>query len=415
VRRLFFGCVLLAVVLCVVASLVIAAELLLRARHAADRPIYLPDDTAIARFKPGIDRVRDVQGRPVRFFTNRHGIRYDRDVAPEDADVLVLGDSNVAALFLPSPRTLAQQLARRLEPGTAVLDLGVPGFGPDQSANRFKALGPAAKAQAVVFHFFADNDFGDLLRNNLYQQLATGEWTVRDDLEREPDIFWGEYLLVQRLWSLLGLEKSAFDRIISGGDYYPSLGAELRNLEAQSRAADLLERWKQITATEYRNYRDGLHGAWRDDHYDYGIASSPHGPPARSAARILTHALREAKAAFRGADGCLVMLIQPAERDLMDVAANGLARAELARANSGYYPRALVDLAIRSAQQADVAFLDLFPVFSADPQAYYFSERELRDDDHWNSAGIGVASRVVAEYLTENRCLGRTGAAKASR
>ncbi len=404
-RRLFFSLMTLTIVIVVTVLLILGTELLLRARDTAEQSLYQPDDAAIARYKAGVDRLRDVYGQPIRFFTNRHGIRHDRDLAPEQADVLVFGDSNVAALFLPFEQTLGQRLAAHLGRGVAVLDLGIPGYGLDQSVNRFKAFAPEAKARAVVLHFFADNDFGDLFRNNLYRQTPAGVWETRDDLTREPALYWEEYRLVPRLWNLLGLEQDDFDRLIAGDDYYPAHSKRMGGSVMHSPYPDALQRWKDVSGIEYRNYLKGMHGAWNGDHYDYGIASDPKGAAARTAVAILTHVLAEARLVFRGRAECLVMLIQPAEDDLMDYGGTSVSRLQLRRESPEYHPRALVDLAIGAATRAGIRYLDLFPEFSAQPRRYYYNERERPRDNHWNAEGVEVAARRVAEYLKANRCL----------
>ena len=49
-----------------------------------------------------------------------------------------------------------------------LLGVGVSGFGPDQSYQAVKKLTKLKKYDHVVFHFFADNDLGDLLRNRTF-------------------------------------------------------------------------------------------------------------------------------------------------------------------------------------------------------------------------------------------------------
>jgi hypothetical protein len=384
--------------------LIVGAEYLLRVRDPLES-LYVPDDHAIARYKPDLDKVREVYGQSIRFTTNRFGVRHDQDLAPGEAQVLVLGDSNVAALFLPFEQTLGQRLAAHLQSGVTVLDLAVPGYGPDQSVNRFKAIAADAHAKAVVLHFFADNDFGDLFRNNIHRETAPDAWKTRDDLARDPELLWEHYRLFRSLWTLSGLGQSAFDRFVAGDGYYPPFSKSMGGSVVHSQRPDALAEWKRVSELEYQYYRQGRRSAWQGDHYDYAIAMEPDGPAARAAVRVLAHVLWEAKKAFRGADACFVLLIQPAEDDLMDDGGTSVSRRRLKDASANYHPRAMVDLAIRAAGEAGVPYLDLFPVFSTQPARYYYPEYQRPRDNHWNAGGVDVAAKMLAEYLGKNRCL----------
>jgi hypothetical protein len=92
--------------------------------------------------------------------------------ASEDAiDVLVVGDSNIAGFFLSDSETLGAKItAKSLESDQCIKvdTFGVSGFGPDQSLFAIAELTKDTTYDYVVFHVFADNDLGDLIRNNNY-------------------------------------------------------------------------------------------------------------------------------------------------------------------------------------------------------------------------------------------------------
>ena len=48
-----------------------------------------------------------------------------------------------------------------------VINAGIIGFGPDQAMLRMKEDIRVYKPDLVIFHIFADNDFGDVLRNEI--------------------------------------------------------------------------------------------------------------------------------------------------------------------------------------------------------------------------------------------------------
>src|SRR5439155_6628510 len=55
-----------------------------------------------------------------------------------------------------------------------VINAGVDGFGPDQSLLRFEQEVDVYQPDIVVFHIFADNDFGDIIRNRLFDVDPSG-------------------------------------------------------------------------------------------------------------------------------------------------------------------------------------------------------------------------------------------------
>jgi hypothetical protein len=91
---------------------------------------------------------------------------------------MVYGDSNVQARFSSLEDTFSHRLEIGLESrlGTKVdvINAGVIGFGPDQSLLRFIKDADVYRPNVVIFHVFADNDFGDLLRNRLFELAPDG-------------------------------------------------------------------------------------------------------------------------------------------------------------------------------------------------------------------------------------------------
>ncbi len=399
------GLVVTTLVVAVAGLLAVAAEFWLRKQNPDLVGLYTTDKYAVARFKPGLERIRNVRGRGILLQTNSFGVRDDSELDPADADIVVLGDSNVAALFIPFSETLGERLSARLGNNLSATNLALPAYGPDQAANRFIAIADNSRASAVILHFFADNDFGDLLRNNIYRRNESGEWVMRENLDREPILLWNKYQLVQRLWDLLDLEEQQFATLIAGEEYYHPLSYRMGGTVIQSKRKNALEAWKKVTGIEHKQYtRDGR-TAWLGDHYDYGMSSDPKGDAAQEAKSILTHVLSLTAASFQGKPACFVLLIQPAEDDLMDTGGASVSRLQLQARSESYYPRALTDLAVEAATAAGVNYIDLFPVFESTPNEYYYSERERPGDNHWNEKGIDTAAALLAAYLEDNGCV----------
>lgn len=122
---------------------------------------------------------------------NSDGYR-DTEFTPERRRarrVLFLGDSFVMGEALAPEETLPHQLERLLGPDTRVYNLGVTGYGPDQSLLRYRYDGARLAHDDVVLALFPGNDFQDLVKNRLVESGADGalRWTDTNPVrERLP-------------------------------------------------------------------------------------------------------------------------------------------------------------------------------------------------------------------------------------
>ncbi len=348
--------------------------------------IYRPDPDALFRLKAGLDRDRPIPGlgRVVRLRTNAYGVRDDQDLDPAQADILLFGDSNVAALFAPFEETLGERVEAHLGGGARAANLGAPGYGPDQSVRRYLSLAPRARAKAVVVHVFADNDYVDLFQNNLFRRDAGGVWRDVD-----PGLRVREYL-EQSL--ALGMIKGAMETL---------KGAPTAAAATPDQAIDFL---RSETGRYYRNYLENRSSYWLIDLFSLEPALNPDGPQARNAKEILAHALARGKDAFGGDPACFVALIQPSEVDLGGRIA-GMNQALLRHADARYHPRNLSRIALDAAESAGVGSIDLFREFEDAREKYYFAPEQYPNDGHWNEAGIDRAAELLARHLTRNGCL----------
>ena len=94
--------------------------------------------------------------------------------------LLFLGDSFVYGTNVKREETAPAALERLLGPDWEVLNLGVAGYGPDQSLAQLQAFGLALKPRAVVLMLFPSNDFNDLYKNQLFTAAPDGT------LQRNP-------------------------------------------------------------------------------------------------------------------------------------------------------------------------------------------------------------------------------------
>lgn len=132
---------------------------------------------------------------------------------PGQKRVLFLGDSHVMASNLKSYETLPKILDRKLGSGYEVLNLGVVGYGPDQSLVQLMDEGVELEPDRVLLGLFPEDDFNDLVKNRLFNVTPEGELKWNPDhiaaieLPRSRGLVFLNYLMMK-----MGL-----------GDGYPEL------------------------------------------------------------------------------------------------------------------------------------------------------------------------------------------------
>jgi len=368
---------------------------------------YQPDEVLLVKIVPNskkaFTRLPINGGQRIVSQFNSHGFR-GPELRPMDhlRRVIVYGDSNVEAEFseLPAtfPRQLESRLRRVLGPGVEVLNAGVAGYGPDQVSLRLAGDLADLKPALVVVVVFADNDFGDLIRNRIFRLNSQGE------IEQRP----------------AHLASNVNDEIRRAA--YPT---GIRRLQLERYARRLFwmmgERWASLppgpsrelfndyvnlslelnfkTFQEYMSDRAG-EGPAADpfyDYYDADIALEPESPSARYKVALMEKVLirlRDTTTRF-GAE--LVLTILPSALDICD---HYDFRVDTAR-----YPQydrmRLSGLLETLAARNDIPYLNLWPRFrETDANRYYFHG----GDNHWNDAGQAEAARLLA-ILIEDRGL----------
>jgi hypothetical protein len=77
-------------------------------------------------------------------------------------------------LNVPAEQTFPSELGRRLRGRFEVLNLGIFGYGPDQSLVRLLQDGPGLHPDALVLSLFPANDFKDLAKNRIFRLDGAG-------------------------------------------------------------------------------------------------------------------------------------------------------------------------------------------------------------------------------------------------
>jgi lysophospholipase L1-like esterase len=363
-------------------------------------PGYQFDSELIASLTPNVSKIylRSVDGGPrfVRWKTNGDAFR-GPDLKDSPAlRVMVYGDSNVQARFSTQEETFTGQLQRLLQEATGdeveVINAGVVGYGPDQNLIRLEADVDRHIPDLIVFHVFTENDFGDIVRNRLFDLDPTGELVrtghpITPDT-RMPTSWWsrppGELLSN----SMISIFATGF------------ANARARSREPHPELEHNPERFREGTIRQHERefaiYRAGGPRKYSmfSDHYEGDIAFAPRSESAQTKRRLLAAVLERASRVAKERAIPFLVAIQPTSRDLT----TNLPNHHKALAGiPGYDRRRLDAWVVAICEEVGIEFVNLFDAFAATgkPNELYFPT----PDPHWNEAGQLVAARAVAERI----------------
>ncbi len=324
-------------------------------------------------------------GNNIVWRTNSAGFRGPELRNDAESRVIVYGDSNIQARFSSFTNTFAEQLRQHLHSSTAkdveVINAGVVGFGPDQSLLRFRTEVDVYHPDLVVVHIFADNDFGDPIRNRLFELTDAGQ-LVETTLPRTPD----RVLLPDNL-SSFRLVK-AFRRI--GQMFFTT-----------ENDADDSYYCESVINDEFATYHDSRPKAFSHfaDHYDSDVALFPESDSARTKMQLLDQLLLQFQRLADSKNTDLLVVIQPSARD---ITSNHRPNHHDFLSYDTYDPANMTQAVDRILNTHNIHGVNLWSTFERnDPDSLYFKG----GDNHWNDAGQRLAARQVAEYIVTHSLL----------
>lgn len=386
----------------IIAAIAVALVLLLEVglRLYMGPPAFAFDDQRITRLVPDVSKVylRSVDGGPriIRWHTNAQGFRGPPLWKNPGARVIVYGDSNVHARFSEQADTFTGRLQALLEDDVEgrveVINAGVVGYGPDQHLIALAGDLARYEPDAVVFHVFVENDFGDIVRNRLFALDATGT-LVRTRHPVTPDA-----RMPTRLWSRPWREivSNSMISVFADSFFRGRARANAPHPELEHDPREFVEKRLRRHAREFAVYRDDEPRRYSvfSDHYDADIAFDSRSESARTKRALLAAILREAHRICTGQGVPFLVVIQPTSRDLTTNLRNHHGVLE---SIPGYDRRRLDRWAQEICEEAGIDFVNLFEAFEAtgSPNDLYFPD----PDPHWNEAGQHAAAEAVAPHV----------------
>jgi hypothetical protein len=372
-------------------------ELLLRRYLPMDGRLYRLDPRALYALAPNARylyaHTPQNGGRLVLVTVNSDGFRGGELRRGGEPRVVVYGDSYVEGDHVRLAETFAKRLEGRLVEGgrrAEVVNAGTNGYGPDQSLRRFQDEARTLRPRVVVLALFADNDWGDLVRNRLYR-LEDGRLleaggvlagTVREMFDAPPGP--PDFEVAKRFRWLVRRSRRPNRR-----------SPEQREAERRAAMADYLRSSLELCLREHAEIalrpRPEITDLFKD-HYDADLSFLPDSEAAVYKRALMDAVLREFRATAERAGVAALVVVVPSPVDVCE-------DCEIpvdTKAYPAYERSRLTRDAVHAAERAGLAVLDLFEPFRrADPDSLYFRHGE----DHWNAAGQDLAARLAAERI----------------
>ena len=395
------------VIIAISIAILIAIEIALRitfpdlknTRTPLELLAYQHNNDYLVSLKPNITKTYEAKkeeinfGETVTWKTNSSGFRGEEINQESDLRVIVYGDSNVQARFSEDKDTypvVLQKLLRNNFANAEVINAGIVGAGPDQNLIRLLKDAGKIKPDIVIFHVFADNDYGDIIRNRLYMLSGKGE-LIRTGLpisvdkkftSREPSITtWAHKLFIQRIINKL---------VTQAEDYNES------TLSRETRVERTLNDLERRSKAEYKVYAEGGPRKFShfDDHYDIDIAADPDSQSSRVKITLMKTILVAAQEFCTANNIIFMVIVQPSIFDLT-LNDNYGGYTDLANRYKTYKPENLTDPLKEVCKNHNMNCIHLIDDYKKNnPDTLYMH------DGHWNTKGQKIAAEETAKVIT---------------
>jgi len=386
--------------------LLLAIELLLRFIYSEElKPdpstyAYQYNKDYLVSLKPNIKKTfkrhQANGGQLIHWETNSEGFRGKELQQSPNKRVVVYGDSNIQARFSSLENTFVYKLGRFLSRekryNVETVNAGVVGFGPDQSLIRFSNERNNLKPDLVIFHLFADNDFGDLIRNRLFRLdrnavVKKEGFKVTVDQQLKPPL----QFMIGKMAIKVSKKLSRMIESFRGGE----------SDSKQTYQERMISRFQVINDKEFEVYqsfkpRSVSHFA---DHYDLDVALTPSVESSVVKKELMAQILLKAKQEAESHGVKFMVMIQPS---VIDLTQNFLISFKDFGKIETYHPNNISNALARICVENKIDYLNLFDVFSDNKPASLFFRAK---DSHWNDKGQDLAAHEMAAYILEHHLL----------
>ena len=356
----------------------------------------------LVQLKPNISKVftraKENGGDSIHWKTNNDSFRGPELNNESEHRIIVYGDSNIQARFSDTVNTFTGQLDHYLiKSGLRdfeILNAGVVGFGPDQSLIRFELEAEKYVPDIVIFHIFADNDFGDLIRNRLFHLNDRGS-LVATEHKKTIDPYLLEIKRKKHKYNVSNL------LIVKG---LLKIKREFLGIFVKETAVKRLNNLQELSEAEYSVYNDSKPRKFShfSDHYDIDVATNTHQESSRIKIKLMSEVIIKAKRLADAKSISLLVLIQPSIIDL--TTDNSVLDYKYLQKKFPNYNRENLTSEVENiCILNEIKYINLFDVFlENNPNNLFF----IANDNHWNDQGQKLAAKQTALYLTNNSMIG---------
>ncbi len=379
------------------------AEVALRLAEPKKTRLFRFNPRVIYELTPDAERSythsRGNGGHTVTTTINAAGFRGENLQADPGRRIVVYGDSFIQAEFSARESTfsgrLASELARMCPGPTEVVNAGVIGYGPDQVLRKMESDLPRLAPDLVIVSVFADNDFGDLIRNRIFSLSPSG------DLQENP------LKMSRSLQRSLGIRRDlALTKLARKAYWHWLTWRQVRQVTSRDDSSSAeagaqpstqpVDKWLQDAQAEFENTVKGQDRTVRRidyDFYDADISLQPDSESARYKVRLMSLILKQIKAVLDASSYDRLLMIIPSPIDACEDYDFDVDKTKYPR----YDPRALTSAVVAGAKTAGLPHVSLWDTFAAnDPNSLYFHH----GNNHWNDRGQTLAAAVVARRIS---------------
>ncbi|MBU0715907.1 MAG: hypothetical protein KJ964_11175 [Verrucomicrobia bacterium] len=264
--------------------------------------------------------------------------------------VLVMGDSFAYGINVKPGETISASLEKLLGPDYETINLGVFGYGPDQSLAQLQSFALHLEPEAVVLTLFPANDFNDLYLNKLFTVDGSGR------LRRNPR---------NRLETQMPRFQSA---LIWDLAFY---------------------RW----AKQPSRYI-GIYDSFFHDNYDFGLIQEPHSAATQEKKTVMRGVLREFRDTLAARGICFLVVVIPSFEAIVDP---GYFGTEGVPADQRFVNE---DTAAAICREENIRVINLYPDLMKTPERASWYDAA---DHHLNVAGYAKVAEAVYKVLIDSQ------------
>jgi len=353
---------------------------------------YVFNEDYLVSLKPNATgtfvRSKEDGGDVIRWQTNSDSFRGPELLSDPEYRIIIYGDSNIQARFSSYENTFVYKLGEYLREydikDLEVVNAGVIGFGPDQSLIRFEKEADIYHPDLVIFHIFPGNDFGDIIRNRLFELDPDGN-LIKTNYKTAVD----EYLFSG--------SSDTWRDFLSSLLIVRATKKLLRSIEDDKTKFNekTIDKYLRLCNDEYSIYKQSQPRKYSHfaDHPDADLELTPSAESSKVKVRLMEEVLKKANQLGNSHGIEFLVVIKPF---VLDVIKNNIfLSSKYLERFPEYRKTNLTDAVERICRSNNIDYVNLFDVFYKNsPQNLFFA-----GDDHWNDLGQDIAAREVALYL----------------